>query len=135
MRQQTIGSYAWTPQQMERVNAQRKARGQGELLNQNAEPQEASDGYKNYYNEIQKKSKQPVGIAKSKYDLEKEAASKVPLSQRIKESSSSFKEKQEEDQSAFREKFRKKQMLPKEFGGIKRGISSPSTRQGYTMIG
>jgi hypothetical protein len=123
MRQQRIRNYNWTPQQMARVNAQRNARGQEELLNSKMENPEYSDEYENYYNEVQKKSKQPVGIAKSKYDLEKEAASKIPLSQRIKESDVSFEEK-----------FRKKQMLPKEIGGMKRGISSPSTRQGYPMV-
>jgi hypothetical protein len=129
------GSYGWTPQQMERVNARRQARGQEQLLNANTGNQESSDDYNKYYGEVQKKSNKPVRITKSKYDLEKEAASKTPLSQRIKESGTSFKSKQEEDQSTFREKFRKKQMLPHGMGGMKSGISSPSTRQGYTMIG
>ena len=124
MKQPKTGSYGWTPQQMERVNARRQERGQEQLINQNVEPQGGADGYDKYYSDVQKKSKRPAGIAKSKYDLEKEAASKSPLSKRLKESDVSFEEK-----------FRKKQMLPKEIGGMKRGISSPSTRQGYTMIG
>ena len=132
MQQQKTGNYGWTPQQMERVNARRQERGQEQLINQNVKPQGAADGYDKYYSDVQKKSNKPIGITKSKYDLEKEAVSKIPLSQRIKESGSVFKSKQQEDQSAFREKFRKQQMLPQNMGGMKSGISSPSSRSSYT---
>jgi hypothetical protein len=132
MKQPKVGNYGWTPQQMAIVNAQRRARGQEMLLNESMRDQEYSDNYDKYYSEIQKKSPKSAGIAKSKYDLEKEKESQVPISQRIKDSGSGFKSKQAEGQSAFREKFRKKQMLPKTIGDIKSGISSPSVRPIYT---
>ena len=132
MKQPRIGNYGWTPQQMARVNAQRQARGQEELLNQSMGDQSYSDDYDKYYGEIKSKSSPS---RKSKYDLEKEAASKTPLSQRIKESGGAFQAKQEAEQSDFREKFRKKQMLPGSMGSMKTGVSSPSNQQGYTMIG
>lgn len=135
MKQPRIGNYSWTPQQMARVNAQRQARGQEQLLNRGMESKEYSDDYDKYYKEIQGKSKSSP-TRKSKYDLEKEATSQIPISQRIKASGSDLEEKQssatdffrgkrEGDQSAFREKFRKKQMLPSLMGGMKGGISSP----------
>jgi hypothetical protein len=34
-------------------------------------------------------------------------------------------------QSAFRERFRKKQMLPGSMGGMKSGVSSPSSSSSY----
>jgi hypothetical protein len=118
------GSYGWTPQQMERVNARRQARGQEQLLNANTGNQEGADNYNKYYGEVQKKSNKPVGITKSKYDIDKEKESGTSLSKRIKGRD-----------TAFEEKFGKKRMLPQGMGGMKSGISSPSTRQGYTMIG
>jgi hypothetical protein len=121
MKQPRIGNYSWTPQQMARVNAQRQARGQEQLLNISMGDQGYSDEYNKYYEEIQKKSNKPEGITKSKYDLEKEAQSKTPISQR--------------NSSEFREKFRKKQILPSGIGGMKGGISSPAIRQGYTVMG
>ena len=124
---------------MARVNAQREARGQAPLASYSGE-QESSD-YNQYYNEI-KKRQSGGGIKKSQYDIDKEAKSQIPISERIKASGSgleekqssatdSFKNKREEEQAAFRERFRKKQMLPGSMGGMKSGISSPKSSSSY----
>lgn len=142
MKKPIVGNYNWTPQQMARINAQREASGRAPLVSYNG-AQESSD-YDQYYNEV-KKRQGGGGIKKSQYDIDKEAESQIPISQRIKASGSgldgkqssatdSFRNKREEEQAAFRERFRKKQMLPGSMGGMKGGISSPSNRQGYTMV-
>lgn len=139
MKKPIVGNYNWTPQQMARVNAQREARGQAPLASYSGE-QESSD-YNQYYNEI-KKRQSGGGIKKSQYDIDKEAKSQIPISERIKASGSgleekqssatdSFKNKREEEQAAFRERFRKKQMLPGSMGGMKSGISSPKSSSSY----
>jgi hypothetical protein len=139
MKKPQVGNYNYTPQQIARVNAQREARGQAPLVSYSG-TQESSD-YDQYYNEI-KKRKGGGGIKKSQYDIDKEAESQIPISQRTKTSGSglegkqssateSFRNKREEEQAAFRERFRKKQMLPGSMGGMKGGISSPTSSSSY----
>jgi hypothetical protein len=139
MKKPQVGNYNYTPQQMARVNAQREARGQAPLASYNG-AQESSD-YDQYYNEI-KKRQGGGGIKKSQYDIDKEAESQTPISQRIKASgvglegkqssaTESFRNKREEEQAAFRERFRKKQMLPSSMGGMKSGVSSPTSSSSY----
>ena len=138
MKKPQVGNYNYTPQQMARVNSQREARGQAPLASYSG-AQESSD-YDQYYNEIKKR--QGGGIKKSQYDIDKEAESQIPISQRTKTSGSglegkqssatdSFRNKREEEQAAFRERFRKKQMLPGSMGGMKGGISSPTSSSSY----
>jgi hypothetical protein len=139
MKQPQFGNYNYTPQQMARINAQREAKGKAPLASYSG-AQESSD-YDKYYNEIKKRSG-GGGIKKSQYDIDKEAASQTPISQRIKDSgrnleekqgnkTDSFRNKREEEQSAFRERFRKRQMLPGSMGGMKSGVSSPTSSSSY----
>jgi murein L,D-transpeptidase YcbB/YkuD len=141
MKQPKIGNYNWTPQQMARVNAQRQARGQEQLLNRKMEDIEYSDDYDKYYKEIQGKSKSSPART-SQYDLQKAEQSNIPISERIKSSgrnleekqqsaTDSFRNKREKEQAAFRERFRKKQMLPQGMGGMKSGVSSPASSSFY----
>jgi hypothetical protein len=139
MKKPIVGNYNWTPRQMARVNSQRESRGQAPLASYNG-AQDTSD-YDQYYNEI-KKRQGGGGIKKRQYDIDKEAKSQIPISERIKASGSgleekqssatdSFRNKREEEQAAFRERFRKKQMLPGSMGGMKSGVSSPSSSSSY----
>jgi hypothetical protein len=116
MKKPIIGNYNWTPQQMARVNAQREARGQAPLASYNG-AQESPD-YDKYYNEIKKRS--GGGIKKSQYDLDKEKESGTSLSKRIKGRD-----------TAFEERFRKKQMLPQGMSGMKSGVSYPASSSSY----
>ena len=138
MKKPIVGNYNWTPQQMARVNAQRQARGQEQLLNKKMEDKGYSDDYDEYLKQVQNKSK-PSGIRTSQYDLQKAEQRNIPISERIKASGSgleekqssatdSFRNKREEEQAAFRERFRKKQMPP---GGMKGGVSSPKSSSSY----
>ena len=102
---------------MARVNAQREARGQAPLASYNG-AQDTSD-YDQYYNEI-KKRQGGGGIKKNQYDIDKEKEKGTSISDRIKGRD-----------SAFEEKFRKKQMLPGSMGGMKSGVSSPSSSSSY----
>ena len=117
MKKPKLGNYNWTPQQMARVNAQREARGQAPLASYNG-AQDTSD-YDQYYNEI-KKRQGGGGIKKNQYDIDKEKEKGTSISDRIKGRD-----------SAFEEKFRKKQMLPGSMGGMKSGVSSPSSSSSY----
>ena len=108
MKRPQVGNYNYTPQQMARVNAQREARGQAPLASYNQAQNDSS--YDEYYNEI-KKRKSNSGIKKSQYDIDKEEEG-TSLSERIKGRD-----------SAFEEKFRKKQMLPQGMGGFRGAIS------------
>jgi len=128
MKQPQVGNYSYSPQQMARVNSQREARGQAPLASYNG-AQESSD-YDQYYNEI-KKRKGSGGIKKSQYDIDKEAESNIPIKDRIGKMTSDSAKKREEEQSAFRERFRKKQMLPGSMGGMKSGVSSPTSSSSY----
>ena len=139
MKKPIVGNYNWTPQQMARINAQSEASGRAPLVSYNG-AQESSD-YDQYYNEV-KKRQGGGGIKKSQYDIDKEAESQTPISQRIKASgvglekkqssaTESFRKKREEEQAAFRERFRKKQMLPGSMGGMKSGVSSPTSSSSY----
>ena len=141
MKKPIVGNYNWTPQQMARVNAQRQARGQEQLLNKKMEDKGYSDDYDEYLKQVQNKSKSS-GIRTSQYDLQKAEQRNIPISERIKASGSgleekqssatdSFRNKREEEQAAFRERFRKKQMLPSSMGGMKSGVSSPSSSYSY----
>jgi murein L,D-transpeptidase YcbB/YkuD len=141
MKKPQVGNYNWTPQQMARVNAQRQARGQEQLLNRKMEDKGYSDDYDEYLKQVQNKSKSSP-IRTSQYDLQKAEQSNIPISERIKASGSrleekqssatdSFRKKREEEQAAFRERFRKKQMLPGSMGGMKSGVSSPTSSSSY----
>ena len=94
---------------MARVNAQREARGQAPLASYNG-AQNAQE-YNDYYNEI-KKRQGSSGIKKSQYDLEKEKEKGTSISDRIKGRD-----------SAFEERFRKKQILPQGMSGMRGGVS------------
>lgn len=109
MKKPQVGNYNWTPQQMARVNAQREARGQAPLASYNG-AQNAQE-YNDYYNEI-KKRQGSSGIKKSQYDLEKEKEKGTSISDRIKGRD-----------SAFEERFRKKQILPQGMSGMRGGVS------------
>ena len=117
MKKPKIGNYNWTPQQMARVNLQRESRGQAPLASYNG-AQDTSD-YDQYYNEI-KKRQGGGGIKKNQYDIDKEKEKGTSISDRIKGRD-----------SAFEEKFRKKQMLPGSMGGMKSGVSSPKSSSSY----
>jgi len=119
MKKPIVGNYAWTPQQMARVNSQREARGQAPLVSTNRATD--TQEYQDYYNEIKKRA--GGGIKKSQYDLNKEKESGTSLSKRIKERDTSFGEK-----------FRKKQMLPQGMSGMRGAISSPSLANSYSRV-
>lgn len=94
---------------MARVNAQREARGQSQLVSYNGAQNDPS--YDEYYNEIKKRAS-GGGTKKSQYDLEKEKEKGTSISDRIKGRDSTFEEK-----------FRKKQMLPQGMSGMRGGVS------------
>lgn len=117
MKNPQVGNYGWTPQQMARVNSRREARGQQPLLDNKMGDEEYMGQYASYSSQMKPKTS---GIPKSQYDIEGEK----PL-----------KEKMEEDQNAFRERFLKKQVLPSAMGGMRGGISFPSIASSYSRIG
>lgn len=119
MKKPTVGNYNYTPQQMARINAQREARGQSQLVSYNG-AQESHD-YDQYYNEIKKRS--GSGIKKSQYDIDKEEESNVPIQDRIGSMGAASQKKREDEQKAFRDKFRKQKMLPQGMSGMRGGIS------------
>jgi hypothetical protein len=122
MKKPIVGNYNWTPQQMARVNAQREARGQAPLASYNGADQ--SEEYNRYYDNIKKQS--GGGIKKSQYDIDKEEESDIPIKDRIGKMSSDRAKQREAEQNAFREKFRKQQMLPKGIGGMRGAVSTPT---------
>jgi hypothetical protein len=130
MKKPQVGNYGWTPQQMARVNAQREARGQAPLASYSG-TQDTSD-YDQYYNEI-KKRQGSGGTKKSQYDIDKEKESDIPLKDRIGSMGAASQKKKEDEQKAFREKFRKQQMLPKGMGGMRGAISSPTRGYGSNV--
>jgi hypothetical protein len=109
MKKPIVGNYNYTPQQMARVNAQREARGQAPLASYSGA--QDSQEYDDYYNEIKKRSGRGA-TKKSQYDIDKEKESGTSLSKRIKERD-----------TAFEEKFGKKQMLPQGMSGFRGAIS------------
>jgi hypothetical protein len=118
MKQQQIGNYGWTPQQMARVNAQRESRGQRPLLDNKMRDDEYMGQYDSYLSQMKPKA---GGTPKSPYDIEGEK----PL-----------KEKMEEEQNAFRERFLKRQMLPSSMGGMRGAVSSPTyISRSYDVMG
>jgi len=120
MKKPQLGNYNYTPQQMARVNAQREARGQAPLASYN-QAQDTQE-YDDYYNEIKKRAGSS-GIKKSQYDIDKEAESDIPIKDRIGSMSAASQKKREDEQNAFRQKFRKQQMLPQGMGGMRGGVS------------
>ena len=119
MKKHIFGNYNWTPQQMARVNAQREARGQAPLVSYNGA--QNTQEYDDYYNEIKKRAG-GGGTKKSQYDLEKEKEKGTSISDRIKGRD-----------SAFEEKFRKKQMLPQGMSGMRGGISYSPRNYGSSV--
>ena len=130
MKKPQVGNYNWSPQQMARVNAQREARGQAPLASYTGA--QDTQEYDDYYNEI-KKRQGGSGIKKSKYDIDKERDSNLSLKDRIKNIGASDKNKREDEQNAFRERFRKLQMLPKEMSGMRGGVSYSPRNYGSSM--
>ena len=109
---------------MARVNAQREARGQSPLLNN----QMSNNSFSS--------NQQPSGMRKSQYDLKKEMESKIPMAGRIKNMGSSMRQKQEEDQLEFKNKFNKMKMLPNEMMNMRGAVSSPMyISRSYDVIG
>jgi len=119
MKKPTVGNYNYTPQQMARINAQREARGQSQLVSYNG-AQDSPD-YNQYYDEIKKRS--GAGIKKSQYDIDKENESDIAIQDRIGSMGAITQKKREVEQRAFREKFRKQQMLPQGMSGFRGGVS------------
>jgi hypothetical protein len=130
MKKPQVGNYNYTPQQMARVNAQREARGQAPLASYN-QAQDTQE-YDEYYNEIKKRAGSS-GIKKSQYDIDKEAESDVPIKDRIGSMSAAGQKKREDEQRAFREKFRKQQMLPQGMSGMRGGVSYSPNRYGSSV--
>jgi hypothetical protein len=131
MKKPILGNYNWTPQQMARVNAQREARGQSPFASYTGA--QDTQEYDDYYNEIKKRT--GSSIKKSQYDIDKESERNIPIADRIKNMSAASQKKREDEQNAFREKFRKQQMLPKGMSGIEGAISSPSLANSYYRVG
>ena len=119
MKKPQFGNYNYTPQQMARVNAQREARGQAPLASYNQAQNDPS--YDEYYNQIKKRAG-GGGTKKSQYDIDKEKESGTSLSKRIKERD-----------TAFEEKFGKKQMLPQGMSGMRGGVSYSPRNYGSSM--
>jgi hypothetical protein len=130
MKKPTVGNYNYTPQQMARINAQREASGQAPLASYSG-AQDTSD-YDQYYNEI-KKRQGSGGTKESQYDIDKEKESNIPIKDRIGSMGAASQKKREEEQSAFREKFRKQQMLPQGMGGMRGGVSYSPRNYGSSM--
>ena len=118
MKKPTVGNYNYTPQQMARINAQREASGRAPLASYSGA--QDTQEYDDYYNQIKKRT---GGIKKSQYDIDKEEESDVPIKNRLSKMSDTGRKSREEEQAAFREKFRKQQMLPKGMGGFRGAIS------------
>jgi hypothetical protein len=114
MKKPIVGNYNYTPQQMARVNSQREARGQAPLASYSGA--QDTQEYDDYYNEIKKR--QGGGIKKSQYDIDKENESDIPIKDQIGSMSAASQKKREDEQNAFRQKFRKQQMLPQGMGGM-----------------
>ena len=99
-----VGNWNYTPRQMATVNAQREARGQAPLQTRNANnPDSYNQEYDSYYDEIQRRKKKQSPQAESK---------PTSLKERMEASTSDYRKKREEEQSEFRERFRKKQAPP-----------------------
>lgn len=130
MKKPIVGNYNWTPQQMARVNAQREARGQAPFASYTGA--QDTQGYDDYYNEI-KKRQGSGGIKKSQYDINKEEESKTSIKDRIGNMSAVSQKKREDDQNAFREKFRKQQMLPQGMSGMRGGVSYSPRNYGSSI--
>jgi hypothetical protein len=130
MKKPIVGNYNWSPQQMARVNAQREARGQAPLASYN-KAQDSPD-YDKFYNEIKSRSG-GGGIKKSQYDIDKEAESDIPIKDRIGNMSAASQKKREDEQNAFRQKFRKQQMLPQGMGGMRGGVSYSPRNYGSSV--
>ena len=126
MKKPIVGNYGWTPQQMARVNAQREARGQAPLASYTGA--QDTQEYDDYYNQI-KKRQGSSGIKKSQYDIDQE----TPLKDRMKKMSDASKKKREDEQTAFKEKFRKKQMLPQGMSGMRGGVSYSPRNYGSSI--
>jgi hypothetical protein len=120
MKKPIVGNYNYTPQQMARVNAQREASGRAPLASYSG-AQDSPD-YDKFYNEIKSRSG-GGGMKKSQYDIDKEAESDIPIKDRIASMSAASQKKREDEQNAFRQKFRKQQMLPQGMGGMRGGVS------------
>ena len=127
-----VGNYNWSPQQMARVNAQREARGQAPLASYNG-AQESQD-YDQYYNQI-KNRKVGSGIKKSQYDIDKEEESDISIKDRLAKMSSDRSKQREAEQNAFREKFRKQQMLPQGMLNMRGAVSTPIGESYSRMFG
>ena len=130
MKKPIVGNYNYTPQQMARVNSQREARGQAPLASYSGA--QDTQEYDDYYNEIKKR--QGGGIKKSQYDIDKENESDIPIKDQIGSMSAASQKKREDEQNAFRQKFRKQQMLPQGMGGMRGSISSPSLANSYSRV-
>jgi hypothetical protein len=127
MKKPIVGNYNYTPQQMARINAQREASGRAPLASYNQAQNDPS--YDEYYNEIKKRAG-GEGIKKSQYDLDKEEESDISIEDRIKKMSSDSAKKREAEQKAFKEMFRKQQMLPQGMSGMRGGVSYSPNRYG-----
>jgi hypothetical protein len=130
MKKPQLGNYNYTPQQMARVNAQREARGQAPLASYSGA--QDSQEYDDYYNEIKKRSGRGA-TKKSQYDIDKEAESDIPIKDRLSKMSGTRQKSMEDEQNAFREKFRKQQMLPKGMGGMRGGVSYSPRNYGSSV--
>ena len=130
MKKPIFGNYGWTPQQLATVNAQREARGKDPLYSTNF-AQEAPE-YEEYYNQIKKRSGGEK-TKKSQYDIDKEKESDIPLKDRIKSMGAASQKKREDEQKAFKEKFRKQQMLPKGMSGMRGGVSYSPRNYGSSI--
>ena len=130
MKKPTVGNYNYTPQQMARINAQREAKGRAPLASYN-QAQDTQE-YDDYYNEIKKRSGRGA-TKKSQYDIDKEAESDIPIKDRLSKMSGTRQKSREDEQNAFREKFRKQQMLPQGMSGFRGGVSYSPRNYGSSV--
>ena len=116
MKNPQVGNYGWTPQQMARVNSRREARGQQPLLDNKMGDEKYMGQYDSSLSQMKPKTS---GIPKSQYDIEGEK----PLKQRM-----------EENQMEFRNRFNKTKMLPSGMNSMRGAISSPSIFDSYSRM-
>lgn len=118
-----VGNYGWTPQQMAKINAGRQLRGQQPLLDTRMGEQDYMDQYSSY------SPRKNAGMATDMNQQPEES-----LQKRMAGSQSDFKRRREMEQAAFRERFDKRKMLPREMTEMRGAISTPIIGGSYSRM-
>ena len=135
-----IGSYGWTPKQMERINARRMERGREPLINlRNIETEEDYKAAQNLIARSNEKRKPVVMQDEEEKSLKQRASERAEAFKSKFKPSDSFKSS-EERTADFRKKFQEKLSSgslgkkPRTAIGKNKGISTPATQDAMDRI-